>query len=305
MFDYKHAIISWYIIFFSPRRCVPIQNSSASSPCYLVLSPHTRRMCCSWCLMICVPSWTAIRGKISRLLCPPIMHTPNLDKLASTSLLLNRAYAQQGLCNPSRTSLLTSRRPDTTHVYDLHHYFRTFSGNFTTPSQYFKEQGYRTIGAGKVFHPGMESGHNDPISWTDPYYMPYESMDHWETFNYSWRTVSPTERKQIPLPDDLFTEFAIENLKELVSTPGSETQPSFLAIGFLRPHPPITYAEEYSNHYPLDDIRLAPNPFVPVGSMVGYELFAAFCWYPGCKYNRCVQCHFSWGSSYWLTACIL
>ena len=211
------------------------------------------------------PQLNCYQGKDFPSPVSPIMHTPNLDKLASTSLLLKRAYAQQGLCNPSRTSLLTSRRPDTTHVYDLHHYFRTFSGNFTTLPQYFKEQGYRTIGAGKVFHPGMESGHNDPISWTDPYYMPYESMHHWETYNHSWRAVSPAERKQIPLPDDLFTEFAIEKLKELVTTPGSETQPFFLAIGFLRPHPPITYPEEYSYYYPLDDIRLAPNPFVPVG----------------------------------------
>ena len=32
----------------------------------------------------------------------PIMHTPNLDKLASRSLLLKRAYVQQAVCNPSR-----------------------------------------------------------------------------------------------------------------------------------------------------------------------------------------------------------
>ena len=37
------------------------------------------------------------------------MHTPNLDKLASKSLLLKRAYVQQAVCSPSRTSLLTGR----------------------------------------------------------------------------------------------------------------------------------------------------------------------------------------------------
>jgi hypothetical protein len=50
----------------------------------------------------------------------PPMFTPNLDALAAKSLLLKRAYVQQALCSPSRTSVLTGRRPDTTHVYGLH-----------------------------------------------------------------------------------------------------------------------------------------------------------------------------------------
>ena len=68
----------------------------------------------------------------------PKMHSPHLDKLASRSLLMKRAYVQQSLCSPSRTSLLTGRRPDTTHVYDLVNYFRKVGGNFTTIPQYFK-----------------------------------------------------------------------------------------------------------------------------------------------------------------------
>ena len=40
----------------------------------------------------------------------PKMHSPNLDKLASKSLLLKRAYVQQAVCSPSRTSLLTGEK---------------------------------------------------------------------------------------------------------------------------------------------------------------------------------------------------
>jgi iduronate 2-sulfatase len=40
---------------------------------------------------------------------PPVLHSPNLDKLANRSLLLKRAYVQQAVCSPSRTSLLTGR----------------------------------------------------------------------------------------------------------------------------------------------------------------------------------------------------
>ena len=94
--------------------------------------------------------------------------------------------------------------------------------------------------------------------------MPDESMNHYETFDFSWRAVSRTEREQIALPDDLITELAIKTLKKVASTAKSETQPFFLAVGFQRPRPPIVYPEEYSDYYPLDDIRLPPNPYAPI-----------------------------------------
>ena len=67
----------------------------------------------------------------------PDTKTPSIDKLAAKSLLLRRAYVQQAVCSPSRTSLLTGRRPDTTRVYDLQTYFRKVGGDFTTIPQYF------------------------------------------------------------------------------------------------------------------------------------------------------------------------
>jgi len=78
------------------------------------------------------------------------MITPNLDRLASHSIVLRHAYVQQAVCSPSRTSMLTGRRPDTTHVHDLYHYWRQVAGNFTTLPEYFKQHGYKTAGIGKV-----------------------------------------------------------------------------------------------------------------------------------------------------------
>src|SRR5690242_11316991 len=51
--------------------------------------------------------------------------TPNLDALAKRAVLFDRAYCQQAVCSPSRTSMLTGRRPDTTRIYDLETHFRT------------------------------------------------------------------------------------------------------------------------------------------------------------------------------------
>ena len=101
--------------------------------------------------------------------------TPNLDKFAATAgtVVFNRAYVQQAICNPTRSSFLTGRRPDTTKVWDLHTQFRLSGGNFTTLPQYFRESGWFTSGMGKVFHPINYKGKIDDImggSWSGPYY---------------------------------------------------------------------------------------------------------------------------------------
>ena len=83
------------------------------------------------------------------------MTTPNIDRLATRSLVARRAYVQQAVCSPSRTSMLTGRRPDTTRVHDLTQYWRDVAGNFTTLPQYFKENGYKTAGLGKVDFVGL------------------------------------------------------------------------------------------------------------------------------------------------------
>ena len=46
----------------------------------------------------------------------PSLHTPHFDELAAESLVLLKNYVQQAVCSPTRTSLLTGRRPDRTRV---------------------------------------------------------------------------------------------------------------------------------------------------------------------------------------------
>ncbi|XP_070183574.1 iduronate 2-sulfatase-like [Littorina saxatilis] len=83
------------------------------------------------------------------------MVTPNIDQLAASSVRFDRAYVQFALCGPSRTSFLTSRRPESTRVFNLYTYWRDVAGNYTTLPQHFKQSGYITQSVGKVFHPGQ------------------------------------------------------------------------------------------------------------------------------------------------------
>ena len=198
----------------------------------------------------------------------PNIHTPNIDKLASKSLLLKRAYVQQALCSPSRVSFLTSRRPDTTHVYDLKAYFRKVGGKFKTIPEYFKNNGYTSIGLGKIFHSGSASGFtNDERSWswTFPYFQP-ENKKFWTSTKHqpSHLAVPYTVHKRKKLPDTEITKHALKILRAISNKAKFRRKPFFLAVGFLKPHLPFIIPKKFLKYYPKAEIRLPGTEYAPV-----------------------------------------
>ncbi|KAK7097567.1 iduronate 2-sulfatase-like [Littorina saxatilis] len=207
------------------------------------------------------------------------MVTPNIDQLAAKSLVFERAYVQQAICSPSRTSFLTGRRPDTTRTYDLHVYFRNIAGNYTTLPQHFKNNGYITQSVGKIFHPGPTSGNTDdyPFSWTFPArhapsrkYFTDKICPGPDGKLYN-NAVCPLERSQIPsgkLPDEENADFAVSFLQNR----SVDQKPFFLALGFHKPHLPFRYDAKYKDLYPLSKIKIADNQNVPM--MMPYVSFS-------------------------------
>src|SRR5690606_29395597 len=78
-------------------------------------------------------------------------YTPNIDNLAKQGIVFNKAYCQQAVCNPSRTSMLTGLRPGVTEVYNLDTHFRDNLPDAVTLPQNFKNNGYFTASVGKIF----------------------------------------------------------------------------------------------------------------------------------------------------------
>ncbi|BFZ15075.1 hypothetical protein BsWGS_18114 [Bradybaena similaris] len=196
----------------------------------------------------------------------PLLRTPNVDNLASKSILFEQTFVQQAVCGPSRTSFLTSRRPDTTRLYDFYSYWRVHAGNYTTLPQHFKENGYVTQNVGKVFHPGIASNKSDdsPYSWTNtPYHPPAQAYKNAKVCpnkdgTLGMNIVCPVDVNKMPeksLPDLQSSDFAVEFLKNMSQE--KTNQPFFLAVGFHKPHIPLKYPKEYRDLYPISEIKLA------------------------------------------------
>lgn len=199
--------------------------------------------------------------------------TPNIDALARRGTVFTKAYAQQALCGPSRTSFLTSRRPDTTKLYDVHSYWRTNAGNFTTLPQYFKDHGYHTVSFGKVFHPGIVSNYSDdqPYSWSeDPYHPPTQAFKDAPVCLGSDGSLQrniycPVEVEQQPgknLPD---IETTVAAVKWLENRSLGGDQPFFMAVGFHKPHIPLKFPVRFIDYYPIDTVPMPSNENYPKG----------------------------------------
>lgn len=196
----------------------------------------------------------------------PWVKSPNLDRLAAGSLLFERAYCQQALCNPSRATLLTGLRADTLGIYDLPTHFRQRHPDVVTLPQLFKQHGYQTHGIGKIFHNfRQDDWRGDPVSWSVPQVLHYGSHAQDQA-----QVAGPVPSDQLSTPrvekravpdqaywDGQIAELAVERLREL------QAQPFFLAVGFWKPHLQFNAPAKYWELYDPADIPLPANPEPP------------------------------------------
>ena len=197
--------------------------------------------------------------------------TPNVDRLASRGLLFTNAHCVAPVCNPSRVSVMTGLRPDTTGVYENNHIMRRKAPNVVTLSQHFLQHGYEVVGSGKIYHDNP--AFYDKASWNAYYHWhpspyktggdvasPYSSEPDPEPLlrpnaritkltkrNFDWAAL---DRDENEWPDSKVAGFAAEYLSQ------DHQRPFFLSVGIFRPHVPWFNPSEYVEKYPLDKIVL-------------------------------------------------
>ena len=191
--------------------------------------------------------------------------TPHLDRLASRGTVFKRAYCQQALCSPSRLSLLTGKRPDTTRVWDLSTHFREALPGTVTLPQLFKQHGYQTQAIGKVLH-GNGKPAVDPPSWT---HEPLLAINRDPKLRYALaKNLRGTGLKRgatesADVSDDTYVDGQVceAAIKRLTEFKASDT-PFFLAVGFRKPHLPFCAPSRYWQLYQREDIS-SPEPHAP------------------------------------------
>jgi len=206
------------------------------------------------------------------------IHTPNIDRLAASSMAFSNAHTPAPACAPTRAAILTGvhhARSGAENVFwgDGPNW-RKFEAlkDVVTLEQFFKQHGYKTLGSGKIYHsqapPWTPTSQIEPANW-DFYYPssyishPYQIRAPEEVIypedvdnesrpggDNSWWTWGP-----IPVPDEKMADFHVADWASYQLSLKHD-KPFFLAAGMWKPHDPWEVPQKYFDMYPLESIVL-------------------------------------------------
>lgn len=198
-----------------------------------------------------------------------VCDTPNIDRLAASGMVFERAYCQGLACAPSRPSIMRSIYP----------YSRVSA---LTIGEHLQIHGMHTARVGKIFHMPVPhaqlDGSNGPdvaACWTERY-----NTKSAETFspglyrllnkgivtrkvegrdakgpNRMWATVETDCEDGSDQADHMVATKAIELLRQRKAA----GKPFFLGVGFVRPHFPMVTPKEDFDRYPQESMKIPPQ----------------------------------------------
>jgi iduronate 2-sulfatase len=242
-----------------------------------------------------------LRPQFGKAFATPEVKTPNMDSffLDRGGSAMQLSYVQMAVCGPSRSSMLTSRRPDSTHVGVgvgnwcwCQRSQCDANSSFLTLPLYMRQHGYVTAGVGKLFHPdacGTPNSHargDDARAWSYEYGYGVEANMSQEQWGSIPGPHSPVFNQTmgvsfLPTPDatywgaatdeettdGMLAANAVERLanfsRDGIGKDGGA--PFFHSVGFHKPHLPHIVPQKWFDMYPLDGVSLPPNSKVPSG----------------------------------------
>ncbi len=201
--------------------------------------------------------WTGFMGG------HPDVKTPNLDRLAEKGVVFTNAHCQAPICGPSRASIMTGLYPTTSGIYlqisdpDIRKSNQQTQEAIFLPD-YFEQNGYKTLGVGKLFHNGDKAGVFEEYGSAFEMFGPKPE----KRFNYdpAWFNKpggTQTDWGAFPeydslMPDYKSASWAINQLQK------AHEKPFFLAVGFVRPHVPWYVPQKWLDLYHPDSLEMPP-----------------------------------------------
>ncbi|WP_397445682.1 sulfatase [Polaribacter sp. R77954] len=187
--------------------------------------------------------------------------SPNLDQLASESLVFNKAYCNIPVCGASRASLLTGMRPTRNRFITAHTSKDKQVPNAKSLPFLLKENGYTTISNGKIYHYNKD----DVTAW-DEMWQPDKL---WSYALPESQEIRKNTKRGLPFEvaevhDSVYRDGklalkVIQDLKKLKQS----NQPFFLTMGLMKPHLPFTAPKKYWDLYDRNQIELPESYIQP------------------------------------------
>ncbi|MEM7010944.1 MAG: sulfatase [Verrucomicrobiota bacterium] len=207
----------------------------------------------------------------------PQVQTPHMDALAGRGVLFTEAHCPAPVCGPCRAAVLSGFGPTTTGVYSNNARWKNRLSDYESMPAWLKKQGYRTIGAGKIFHGDHDNSFDlyGPAAahpWPKHALLQSHQKPHfdWEidgvTIRFprngmpadrTWQDKHSFDWGPVDRPDEEFrdaqhTHWTIEQLAK------DYDQPFFMGMGFHLPHQPLFAPKRFHDMYPPESVELPP-----------------------------------------------
>lgn len=213
----------------------------------------------------------------------PNVKTPHLDAFARDALQFDHAYVQYPVCGPSRASFLTGMYPESLGVLDNNSYFRFERPEATNMIEYFKQQGYWTATAGKVFHSAQNYGERGVSTYFGDYFRNAEDPYRKKLNEQFVEEVGPIHQNRAAYNEFMAgRDLSGERIVQAVATDlrdedhadgrvatriaaylnerSFEDRPFFLTAGFMKPHVPFYAPKKYFDLYPIEELQFDDVP---------------------------------------------
>jgi choline-sulfatase len=197
-----------------------------------------------------------------------VVRTPNLDRLAHSGVIFERAYSASTTCVPARTSLMTGlldHRTPYVAPYTLQ------QGFFTVPHA-LREAGYETALIGKMHFNPIRADHGFEYMRVCEHLQAYAEdpreraeLDHYHDWLQErglpdWRYEVPDgSRSPYPYDPETHPTSWVRDQTIAFLEQRDRSRPLFLAVSFPHPHEPTNPPPAYASMYDPETCVIDPD----------------------------------------------